>query len=65
MAKLNSRWGRPSTRYSTERKVERTRFLRNAEGVRRKKQDSPNEVEFCAESREGFGWKNGARVRRK
>lgn len=62
MASINSRWRKGAVRYSSERTVEQTRFVRTARGIRRVT-DSPTEVKFCERSRQPFGWRGGARGR--
>lgn len=60
--KLNSRWRKHAQRYSSDRTVEQTRYVRQPDGSRRRKTDAPTEVAFVARLREPAGWRNGARV---
>jgi hypothetical protein len=63
--KLNTRWRKGAQRYRSDRTVEHTRYVRQPDGSRRRKTDAPTEVLFVARLREGEGWRNGARVRKR
>jgi hypothetical protein len=65
MAKMNSRWRKNAQRYSTERTVEHTRFVRQADGSRRRETDAPTEVRYVERVREAEGWRKGARVKKR
>lgn len=67
MGKQNSRWHNGLgfhivARISPERKVEDSRQVRDRHGIFRTVKDAPDEVKWCARRREGFGWRNGARI---
>jgi hypothetical protein len=62
--KLNCRWRKGAVRYDTKRTVEQTRFVRQADGSRRRETDAPTEVKFCERVHEQAGWRNGARIRK-
>ena len=69
MGKQNSRWHKTGgfhavARISPERSVEDSRQVRDRHGVFRTVRDMVDEVKWCARRREGFGWRNGARVAR-
>lgn len=61
---MNSRWRKGAQRYSSDRTIEHTRYVRQPDGSRRRKTDAPSEVQFVSRLRETFGWRNGARVRK-
>jgi len=65
MAKMNSRWRKGAQRYSTERTVEHTRSVRQADGNRRRETDSVTEVRFVERAHEGPEWRKGARIRKR
>jgi hypothetical protein len=60
--KLNSRWRKGAVRYSSDRTVEHTRYVRQADGSRRRKTDAPTERVFVDRLRDADGFRNGARV---
>jgi hypothetical protein len=62
--KLNTRWRKGAQRYPSNRTVEHTRYVRQADGSLRRKTDSPSEVIFVSRLRESPGWRNGARVKK-
>jgi hypothetical protein len=61
---INSRWRKGAQRYSTDRTIEQTRFVRQPNGYRRRESDSPTEVRFVERVHEATGWHNGARIRK-
>lgn len=62
--KLNTRWRKGAQRYSSDRTVEHSRYVKTPDGARRRKTDSPSEVMFVSRMHEPTGWRNGARVRK-
>lgn len=72
MGKPNSRWHAASkpgiffavSRLHRDRTVEDSRQVRDRHGIFRTVRDAPDEVKWCERRREGFGWRNGARIAR-
>lgn len=64
MSKMNSRWRKGAQRYSTERTVEHTRFVREPSGHFRREVDAPTETRFCDRLHQSAGWRGGARGRK-
>jgi hypothetical protein len=62
--KMNSRWRKGAARFSPKTTVEQTRFVKDADGYRRRVSDAPSEARFVERSHEAAGWRNGARVRK-
>jgi hypothetical protein len=66
-AKLNSRWRSkdvPPRRYDPKRTVEHTRYVRQADGTRRRETDAPTEQKYCERMHTQPGWHRGAKVRK-
>lgn len=63
--KINSRWRNGAVRYSTDRTVEHTRYVRQPDGSRRRKTDAPTEAAFVERLREPADWRKGARIRKR
>jgi hypothetical protein len=62
--KMNSRWRKGAQRYSTERTVEQTRFVKQPDGSRRRETDAVAEPRFVDRAHEVAGWRHGAKVRK-
>lgn len=63
--RINSRWRKSAQRYSSDRTVEHTRYVRQPDGSRRRKTDAPTEIVFVQRMHEGSDWRHGARVRKR
>lgn len=63
--KLNSRWRKGAIRYSSERTIEHTRHVRQADGSRRRETDAPTEARYVERFRDADGWRKGARIRKR
>lgn len=64
MAKMNSRWRKGAVRYSGDRVVESSHWVRDPLGGKRRVVKAVTEVLFVLQGHEPYGWKNGAKVRK-
>jgi hypothetical protein len=72
MSKRNSRWrtstkehgARTVARYSPDRVVESSHWVKEPSGGRRRAVKAVTEILFAVMSHEAYGWRNGAKVRK-